>query len=48
MKILVVGEELFYVDGRTDMMNLIVAVRNFANAPRNDNEKLQPEDFNNR
>jgi len=27
------GAELFNADGRTDMTKLIVAVRNFANAP---------------
>ena len=27
------GAELFHVDGRTDMTKLIVAFRNFANAP---------------
>jgi hypothetical protein len=30
-----VGVELFHADGQTDMMNLIVAFRNFANAPKN-------------
>ena len=29
------GAELFHVDGRTDMTKLIVAFRNFANAPNN-------------
>jgi len=48
MKILVVEDELFHAERRTDMMKLIVAFRNFANVPRNDNAKLQPEDFNNR
>ena len=28
------GAELFHVDGRTDMTKLIVAFRNFANAPK--------------
>jgi hypothetical protein len=28
------GAELFYTDGRTDMTNLIVAFRNFANGPK--------------
>ena len=41
MKILPVGAELFHDDGRTggrtDMTKLIVAFRNFANAPKNDN-----------
>jgi hypothetical protein len=31
-KILLVGVELFHVDGRTDMTKLAVAFRNFANA----------------
>jgi hypothetical protein len=41
MKIRPVGAELFHADGRTqtdrrtDMMNLTVAFRNFANAPKN-------------
>ena len=34
MKIRLVGAELFHADGRTDM-KLIVAYRNFANAPKN-------------
>ena len=29
------GAELFYTDRRTDMSKLIVALRNFANAPDN-------------
>jgi hypothetical protein len=33
LKILPVGAELFHADGRTDM-KLIVAFRNFANAPK--------------
>ena len=32
------GAELFQEDGRTDMMKLIVAFRNFANAPKNWNQ----------
>jgi len=34
MKIRPVGAELFHVDGRTDMAKPIVALRNFANAPK--------------
>ena len=34
MKIRHVGAELFHADGRTDMTKLIVAFRNFANAPK--------------
>ena len=34
MKILLVGAELFHVDRRTDMTKLIIAFRNFANAPK--------------
>jgi hypothetical protein len=30
-----VGAELFHADGRTDMPQLTVAFRNFANAPKN-------------
>ena len=36
MKILPTGAELFYVDGQTDMVKLLVVFRNFANAPKND------------
>jgi len=34
MKICPVGAQLFYADGRTDMKELIVAFRNFVNAPK--------------
>jgi len=34
MKICQVGSELFHADRRTDMTKLIVAIRNFANAPK--------------
>jgi hypothetical protein len=34
MKICPAGTELFHVDGQTDMTKLIVAYRNFANAPK--------------
>jgi hypothetical protein len=34
MKIRPVGAELFHADGQTDMTKLIVAFRNFANAPK--------------
>jgi hypothetical protein len=34
MKIRTVRVGLFHVDGRTDTTNLIVAFRNFANAPK--------------
>jgi len=30
-----VGAELFHADGWTDTMKLIVALRNFGNAPKN-------------
>jgi hypothetical protein len=36
MKIRPVGAEFFHVDGRTDMVKLIVAFRNFANSSNND------------
>jgi len=36
MKILPVEAELFHADRRTDMTKLIVAFRNFANAPKKD------------
>jgi hypothetical protein len=35
MKIRLVGTELFHADRWTDMTTLIVAFRNFANAPKN-------------
>jgi len=35
MKIRLVGVELFYGDGKTDMKKLIVALRNVANALKN-------------
>jgi hypothetical protein len=38
MKIRPVGVELFHADGRTEMMKLIVAFRNFADAPENNNK----------
>jgi len=39
MKIRPVGEELFHADRRTDMMELVVAFRDFANAPKNSTNK---------
>jgi hypothetical protein len=33
-KIRLVGAELFHADGRTDITKLIVAFRNFVNAPK--------------
>ena len=35
IKILPVGAEFFRVDRQTDMTKLIVAFRNFSNAPKN-------------
>ena len=34
MKICSVGVEFFHADGETDMTKLIIAFRNFANAPK--------------
>ena len=34
MKIRLVGTEFIGVDGRTDITKLIVAIRDFANAPK--------------
>jgi len=34
MNILLVGAELFHVDGRTDLKELTVAFRNFAKVPK--------------
>jgi len=42
MKILSVGVEVFQANRRTDMTKLIVAFRNIANAPRNDNSLSIP------
>jgi len=35
MKIRLVGAEFFHTNGQTDMTKLIIAFRNFANAPKN-------------
>ena len=35
MKICSVGAEMFHEDGRADITKLIIAFRNFANAPKN-------------
>jgi len=35
MKIPLVGAEMFHADRRTDIPNIIVAFRNFENAPKN-------------
>jgi hypothetical protein len=34
-----VGDELFHADKRTDMTKLIVALRNFANEPKNSSRR---------
>jgi len=34
MKIREIGAKMFHADGQTDMTKLIVAFRNFANAPK--------------
>ena len=36
IKIRLMGAELFNADGQTDLTKLIVAFRNFANAPKNE------------
>ena len=38
-----VGADLFYADRRTDMTKLIVAFRNFANAPVNEHVEVPPQ-----
>jgi hypothetical protein len=38
MEIRIVGAELFHADRQTDKTKLIVAFRNFANAPKNECE----------
>ena len=40
MKIRPVGDELFHVDGQTDMTKLIIAFRISANAPKNGRDIL--------
>jgi hypothetical protein len=39
IKIHPLGVELFHVDGQTDMTKVIVAFRNFANAPKSNRDK---------
>jgi hypothetical protein len=41
MKIRSVGDEMFHAEGLTDMPKLTVALRNFANAPKNVTIKTQ-------
>ena len=41
MKIRLVGAELFHADGQTDMKKLIVAFRNFVNAPKSESEQVR-------
>jgi hypothetical protein len=41
IEIRLVGAELFHADGWTDMTKLLIAVRNFAQAPKNDIAVLQ-------
>ena len=38
MKISPMGAELFHADRHTDMTKLIITCRNFANAPKNEEE----------
>ena len=40
MKIRPFAADLFHVDGQTDIPNLIVAIRSFANAPK-DSQKVR-------
>jgi len=42
MKISPVAAELFRVDGRTDMLKLMVTLRNFANSPKKGTFTLLP------
>ena len=42
MEIRSVGAEMFQADGRTDKAKLIVAFRNFANAPKNERKWRSP------
>jgi hypothetical protein len=48
MKIRPVGAELYHADGRTDMTNLIVAFRSFANAPNKQSTIRNYMDFKTR
>jgi len=41
MKIRLIGTELFLADGQRDMTRLMVAFRNFANAPKKEDSKMQ-------
>jgi len=41
MKIRLMGAELFHTDGQTDMTRLMVTFRNFANAPKKEDSKMQ-------
>ena len=41
IKILPGRVDLFQADGRTDVTKIIVAFRNFANAPENDKQKIE-------
>jgi len=41
MKIHPTGAELFHLDGRTDVMKLLVSFPNFVNAPKNLSHTLQ-------
>jgi len=45
MKILSLGAKLFHAgtltDGQTDLKKLVIAYRNFANAPKNESLPLQ-------
>jgi hypothetical protein len=41
MKIRPVRAELFHADGRTDITKLVVAFRNFADAPKNWDERAE-------
>ena len=43
MKIRPVGAEVFHADGRTDMTRLIIAFRNFADAPKMASPALNKE-----
>jgi len=43
MKIRLEGAKLFHAGRRTDMTKLIVALRNFVNAPKNECTEMNPE-----
>jgi len=48
MKIHPVGAELIHAGGRSDMTKLTVALRNFANVPKNSDNSETPTSYSKR